>query len=263
MCRLFALRSDRPERVHTPLVDERNSLGHQSREHEDGWGIASWPEGRLEIARGFEPAHQDSGFAQASGAVFAPTVLAHVRRASVGAVGPDNSHPFVHDGFAFAHNGTLQDFERRRAAIEALIAPELCTLLRGETDSERCFLLFLTLLRERASGRPSAQQLAVALARTVRTLERFEEPSQSEPSSMNFLVTDGSALLALRRHRSLHIAPRIPGDQLPTPGTRLERLVIASEMIGSEKTWFEVPENWVVGVDERLEFFSCPCAELT
>ena len=97
MCRLFGFRSAASERVHDALVLERNSLRHQSLEHPDGWGIASWEDGGLpQVARGLGAAHLDPEFERVSSAVKARTVLAHLRLASVGSVKLDNAHPFTH-----------------------------------------------------------------------------------------------------------------------------------------------------------------------
>src|SRR5687768_13692587 len=106
MCRLFGFRSQVPERVHTSLILEKNSLKVQSVEHKDGWGIAAYPNGvtNPQLAHGLGPAHQDPEFERVSGLLAAPTVLAHVRLASVGAVTVRNAHPFTHGRWSFAHN---------------------------------------------------------------------------------------------------------------------------------------------------------------
>src|SRR5499433_95922 len=210
MCRLFGFRSAASERVHDALVLERNSLRRQSLEHPDGWGIASWQDSGLpQVARGLGAAHLDPEFARVSSAVRAHTVLAHLRLASVGSVKLDNAHPFTHDRWAFAHNGTLHAFDRHRAAIEALIAPAYRTF-RGETDSERCFALFLTRLTTRADleGKPSLHDVQWALASVLDDIARITDVDvgSGKRSAMNFLVTDGDLLAATRRDRTLFLA---------------------------------------------------------
>src|SRR5206468_12032321 len=101
------------------------------------------------VVRGLSPAHGDLQFERLSHFVTARTVVAHVRKASVGAIAMQNTHPFQRGPWLFAHNGTLPDWEKVREPLEELIDPSLRSELRGETDSERCFLLFLTRLRHR------------------------------------------------------------------------------------------------------------------
>jgi len=258
VCRLFGFRSNQPARVHRSLVAEKNSLLQQSREHKDGWGIAYYgdrPE--PEVAHGLGPAHADPDFDRVSGLVSSHAVLAHVRLKSVGEVAVRNAHPFLRGRWAFAHNGTVRDFERHREAMERLIAPELLAGLQGETDSERCFLIFLTELR----GRSGIDAVAGALARTMAAVSRLtDRDDQEKPTSMNFMVTDGELLVATRRHRTLFVSEgRARGEgglshPPPEDGARLTQLVIASEELSSESHWHQVAEDELVGVDGAMVF---------
>jgi predicted glutamine amidotransferase len=246
MCRLFGFRSNQPARVHRSLVAEKNSLQQQSREHKDGWGIAYYAGGPAPaVAHGLGPAHADPDFERVSGLVSSHAVLAHVRLKSVGEVAVRNAHPFLHGRWAFAHNGTVRDFEQHREEIEALIAPELLEELKGETDSERCFLIFLTRLQ----GRSGIDAVADALVKTMNAVSRItDKPDEQKPTSMNFMVTDGELLVATRCHRTLFVTPPA-GD-----GATVSQLVIASEELSAESQWREVAEGELVGVDGAMAF---------
>lgn len=260
MCRLFASRSRVRRTVQVPLLGGGNSLARQSVEHKDGWGIAHFDERHRvpAVALSTQPAHADPAFAQTVRAVESHAVIAHVRLASVGGPGLCNAHPFVFREWVFAHNGTLQRPDERRAQVEALIADDLRAHLRGETDSERCFLVFLTELR-RDGQRRSARKVAGALARTAHALEALDVEREA-PSSMNFLVTDGKLLVASRWGRSLFFAA--DGAESPRPGDRLEALTVASEELDGERRWVEIPERTAVGVEDDLTFARWRLAEL-
>jgi glutamine amidotransferase len=61
---------------------------------------------KLHIERQARAAMEDQvSAAPPSGPI--PTVLAHLRRATVGRVALENTHPFCHGSWVFAHNGTL------------------------------------------------------------------------------------------------------------------------------------------------------------
>ena len=274
MCRLFGFRSNKPESVHPPLVAERNSLLQQSREHKDGWGIAAW-EGsdRPEVAHGLGAAHADPDFERVAARTSARTVIGHVRLASVGPVILPNAHPFTHGRWAFVHNGTLRDFARHRAVVEGAIAPDLRARVRGDTDSERCFYLFLTQLRQDAPdfGRgASVSVVARALARTLRFVadvtDRTDATEGPPRSSTNFLVTDGDVMVACRRGRTLYFSEKKRRGQTPAepppPGVALTQLVLASEHLEGESHWHEVPEEHFVGVDGELRLHQWTLAEL-
>jgi glutamine amidotransferase len=266
MCRLFGFRSQLPTRVHVPLVKASNALGVQSLEHPDGWGIGSFAEGQPTLYRGLSPAHADAAFVSASDAVVSRCVIAHVRKASVGEVSLVNTHPFQHEGLLFAHNGTLESFEDVRRPLEASIAPALSPFVLGETDSERCFFLFLTKLSRLAPfACASLEDAARALSETVRSLRILTAPLHADRPALNFLVTNGLWMAAVRDGRSLHYSthkqrcsdpdpcPIHPACETP-PGDdpRISQLVIASEALSSEQAWTEVPDEGVVGTDESM-----------
>lgn len=259
MCRLFGFRSELPRAVHPALVTEKNSLRVQSREHKDGWGIAAYGDKPFpSVAHGLGPAHSDPDFERVSSQVSSHAVIAHVRLASVGAVHLRNAHPFLHEQWSFVHNGTLKDFNKHRSLLEERIAGDFREEIDGETDSERCFFLFLTLLRERvALNQASVKDVAKALAETMKTVSEITDPTASEPSSMNFLVTDGKLMVATRRRRTLFLSTRDAEGRghltLPSPHTQVAQFIVASEQLWGEGPWTEVPEEHVVGVDAELK----------
>ena len=257
MCRLFGFRSNVPAAVHRSLVTEKNSLLEQSREHKDGWGIASYGEAPLpQVAHGLGAAHADPDFERVSSLVASRTVVAHVRLASVGSVELHNAHPFLYGRWSFVHNGTVKRFAQHQQALEARIRPDLRALMRGATDSERCFYLFLTLLAELRPLHAPARidEVARALAQTMRLVSAVTDiPGETRPqerTSMNFLATDGDVMVATRRHRSLYFSEsaRRAANEPPRPGTQLSQLIIASERLCGEDHWHEVPEDQVIGV---------------
>ena len=267
MCRLFGYRSNSLEPVHEALVSERNSLRHQSLEHKDGWGIASYGAKPLpDVARGLGAAHADPEFERVSNQLSAHTVIAHVRLASVGRVMVENAHPFVHEAWTFAHNGTLRDWARHGPALEARIAPDLRSSLRGSTDSERCFYLFLTHLRAVPEGWRSAETVARALVRTIREVSALTDEPDAPPSSMNFMVSNGELLVVTRRHRTLYYTARDANnaavDAPLRPGMTVRDLIVASEELWGGEPWFPISEDHVMGVDGDMVFRLWPFGEL-
>lgn len=267
MCRLFGFRSAIPSAVHPALVTEKNSLLIQSRQHKDGWGIAAYgAEPQPLVAHGVGPAHSDPDFERVSSRVSSHTVVAHIRQASVGAVELRNSHPFLHGRWSFVHNGTLYEFAKHRPAVEALICPSLRANIKGTTDTERCFYLFLTRL---AARYPIDRQVPVdgvarALAETMTLVSSITDDAQGR-SAMNFLVTDGEVMVATRRNRTLFLStgPRrntVAG--MPEHGTQVEQLIVASESLCGGPYWVPVNEEDVIAVDARLVFHRWRVQEL-
>jgi predicted glutamine amidotransferase len=268
MCRLFGFRSNTAAWVHRSLLTEKNSLRTQSIEHPDGWGIAYYLDGKFpEVAHGVGPAHSDPEFERVSNLLSSHAVLAHVRSASVGRVHLSNAHPFTFQNWSFAHNGTLTNFSSHQQQLESAIDSEFLPLLRSETDSERCFLLFLTELKQRSRLRaPPVAEVARALARITELVARITDEPGGKPSSMNFLVTDGILMAATRRRKTLFFSARAAeGSTVPLDsiGTRLEQVVIASEELCGEPHWHPVPEDTVIAVDGELVLRLWHRSELT
>jgi len=253
MCRLFGQRADPHFDICEPLCGAANALRMQSHRHPHGWGIGWYQGGRPRLRRGLMPAHADEAFVRAARAARSEIVVAHVRDASIGPVSPENTHPFDHGRWLFAHNGTVARWRRSppvRAAIEAEIDPWLRTLVAGDTDSERCFYLFLTRLRTRVAldGPARLEEVRAALWETARIVSRIADPGAATRSSLNFLVSDGRLLAACRRGRTLHFARHARGGHL---------FAVASERIG-QGDWETVPEGGFVGIDADLRVLAGP-----
>jgi len=254
MCRLFGQHAHPGFDLCEPLCSAENALRFQSHKHRHGWGIGWYREGAPQRVVGLLPAHDDQAFVAAARAVCSGVVVAHVRDASIGGVLEVNTHPFVHGRWLFAHNGTLARFKRSRRVRDALLAEidaDLRAGVAGETDSERCFYLFLSRLRARSPlDGASLADVRRALAETTATVAALADPGAEKPSSMNFLVSDGRVLAACRRGRTLHLSV--------DAGPR-HAFVVASEPIG-RALWEDVPEGGFVGTDDGMSVVRGPLA---
>jgi glutamine amidotransferase len=176
-----------------------------------------------------------------------------VRDASIGRVALENTHPFVEGPWVFAHNGTVARYKRSRTIREALLAaisPARRRALRGETDSERCFQIFLSRLDLRAGrGRATVAEVRTALAETVALVCAVADRGGLR-STLNFLVSDGRLLCACRHGKPLHVSTGAGGRGI---------FAVASEPIG-RSGWESVPEGGFVGVDGALRTTRAPLA---
>lgn len=234
MCRMFAVRADVPVRVDRAF----HGLRRLASEHKDGWGVARFDGQQPWIETSIKAANECPRFGKITEELCTKSLLAHIRLASVGGVHENNTHPFFARGLAFMHNGTLHAFKKARERFEREIAPEWRKQLRGDTDSERCFALFLTYLDGKQS--PGVDDLARALAKVMNTATALCDLEGHKPSAMNFVVSDGYRVVSTRRGRTLFSAS---GDRVR---------FIASEHLWAGERWDEVPEDGVVTVDADL-----------
>ena len=207
MCRLYGFRANEPTKVECTLVLAQNAMLRQSRadrrgkSHPDGWGICSYHDGRPDLERRAVAAFADAHFSVTAERTYAETVLAHVRMATVGAVRAENTHPFAHGPWSFAHNGTVTAFAALEGPMAAETGPRLQAHRSGATDSEQLFYWLLGRM-ERAgipadvpcSDLPALKR--VVTASLAELASRCERAGAREPARLNLLLTDGSVLLA-------------------------------------------------------------------
>lgn len=156
MCRLLGWASASPTTAEELLEpSEQAGVVELSRFHADGWGVAVT--GGESVHRSTRAAAEDPDFLRVLATTGGRTGVLHLRRATTGyPVTEQNTHPFVLDGWAFAHNGTIVD----QAGLDSLLSPCFSGRRRGDTDSERYFLAFLQRLE--AHG-----DVAAAMCETV------------------------------------------------------------------------------------------------
>jgi glutamine amidotransferase len=275
MCRLYCFHANEPTKVECSLVHAQNALLSQSRhdalgrKHADGWGIACYgdrghPGGRLPtLVRHKTAAFDDTQFCRQAETLYAQTVVAHVRLATVGYVGPLNSHPFTYEGWTFAHNGTLPGFDR----LGPQLAEETESFQNsrlGETDSEQLFLWMLNRFRrdEINFDVPDCQALERSISTAICEIDRrCRDLEPDEPSRLTFVLTDGQLILGGRWHNPLHWLDRrdirdceicgIPHIR-HNDATEYRAVVFASEPI-TQEAWEEIPDESVFTVNEKFE----------
>lgn len=198
MCRMFAYSG--PGRDLAPFLVGRGSLEALACEHGSGWGVATWTAGRAVVRRGPVAADDPkSGWraavADASGR---PLVLAHLRKASMGRVSLENTHPFAFGPLAFAHNGTLYGLDdARRALLLASVDEDLADAVAGTTDSELAGALVAQAFRALPQGATPTSR-ARALARVAGRLRNLFPGLPGHATRTTMLAGDGRALVATR-----------------------------------------------------------------
>ncbi len=218
MCRVFGCVAAEPVSIRHELLEAENPMIRQSEEHDSGWGMAVYA--RTDgadpgLIRFPQAAFEDDEFlasTETRGRIF----NVHVRRATMGGLSLENTHPFVLGNYSYCHNGTIMRYPR-------LVEPGV-PHARGDTDSEHFFNF---MMRDYDPGDPVA-----SLRRAVTTtVER------SPFSGLNFLFSDGERLYAYRLGIfELHWRAE--------PG----RLLVASECV-TDEPWHSVQQDVLLVLD--------------
>lgn len=212
--------------------------GGKTDHHRDGWGIAFF-EGagcRLFIDSKATIESPVADFVRTY-PIRSLNIISHIRKATRGPVALVNTHPFMRElwgrYWAFAHNGTLQEFEPK---LEGRYRPV------GQTDSEVAFCFMLENLRRLYPRKqPALGELYRAIKDAADQLSEF--------GVFNFLLSNGDYLFA---HCSDHLsylvrkAPFGPAhlvdedmsvdfSKLTTPEDRIA--VIATKPLTDNEAW--------------------------
>ncbi len=184
MCQLLGMNCNVPTDVCFSFAGFHRRGGATDK-HVDGWGIAFYEGRGCRLYIDTKPA-SESPVAELvkTYPIHSLNVIAHIRKATVGGVALENTHPFVREMWGrywtFAHNGTLKDFAPPRGSFHLPV---------GATDSERAFCFILETLRSAfPGGAPAAAELRETLARITKEIGAFGE--------FNYLLCDGSVLYA-------------------------------------------------------------------
>ncbi|MHB8873700.1 MAG: class II glutamine amidotransferase [Myxococcaceae bacterium] len=211
------------------------------------------------------------------GAPESEAVLYHAERLPLGRALEENTQPFRFRHWLFAHVGQVSGFEWVRPRLLSLLPEHLSRALRGDTDSEAAFALFLKHLRD--TGRTDDRSLEVAtgarlLGNTVQELEELaKEAGATGRSSLNFVTTNGRMLLASRsgpeplyysllegtdRCERCEIDQSTP-DTLPLKQAhRRRRTVVVSSSPSRPTGWIEIQSGTVVAVDRASNVQTLP-----
>jgi predicted glutamine amidotransferase len=143
--------------------------------HPDGWGMISWIDD-VPVYLGREPTNaiKDSRYDQACKKIdeleLESPILVHLRKASVGLKVRENTHPFVNQDWAFAHNGTIRKLN-----------------LKVSTDSE---WFFEALMREYKRNNEDMFRAIQEQVSTVHGVYPY--------TSITFILSNGKDIYAYR-----------------------------------------------------------------
>jgi predicted glutamine amidotransferase len=252
MCQLLGMNCNTPTDICFSFTGFQ-ARGGLTDHHRDGWGIAFYDGNGVRV------------FLDAQATIESPiaslvrhypirskNVIAHIRKATRGAVGLENTHPFQRELWGrywiFAHNGHLRDF---LPVFDGSVLPV------GATDSERAFCFILQSLRTRfPAGEPSADALYAALRELAHEIGQYGE--------FNFLLSDGRQLYAHCASRLAYIVRQAPfgrahlKDQdlsvdfkeVTTPNDRVA--LIATAPLTDDEPWQQIARGTLLAFKDGM-----------
>jgi glutamine amidotransferase len=198
MCQLLGMNCNVPTDICFSFTGFQ-ARGGATDVHSDGWGIAFFEGRGTRLFLDPQPSCS-SPIAELvrQYPIRSKNVIAHIRKATQGSVGLENTHPFIRELWGrywiFAHNGNLLEFQ---PPLDGSFMPV------GLTDSERAFCWLLQSLRQRFGAQaPEDAALFAEIHRLTVEIAAHGE--------FNFLLSNGDWLFAHASTRLSYIVRQAP-----------------------------------------------------
>ncbi|WP_035060091.1 class II glutamine amidotransferase [Andreprevotia chitinilytica] len=245
MCQLLGMSCNVPTDIVFSFEGFRRR-GGLTDEHADGWGIAFFEDHGCRIFLDYQPSCTSPvADLVRNYPIKSRSVIAHIRKATQGAVSLANTHPFQRELWGrywiFAHNGTLTE---RPDLTGGRFQPVGCT------DSEHAFCWLLNMLAVEFPESPSLPELHGVLDKFTRYLSQF--------GTFNFLLSDGRALFAHCSTNLFYVVRKSPFStahlsdadvdvdfsRVTTPDDQVA--VIATQPLTDNETWNKMSASELV-----------------
>jgi glutamine amidotransferase len=207
MSLLFGYMANEPERIACALQPVRAALTVDVGRNPDGFGIGFFQGGEVLLQKRPKTPPGVVDFYELLRGLRTDVALGHIRAATVGTTQKnENTHPYRFRSWLFAHSGTLPRFDAIRDELLESVPDFLRRNIRGETDSEHIFHLFLAFLHD--AGKLDDPNLSVDTARnaaraTLAFLDRLASDVGGGPSDLAMIATNGRQMIAISRGKPM------------------------------------------------------------
>ncbi|KAI0048371.1 N-terminal nucleophile aminohydrolase [Auriscalpium vulgare] len=296
MCRLLIYKGTSPVQLSHLLTRPAHSIINQAFDSRlrvdlrrpingDGFGVGWYDSVHDEelgcqpcIFTSVTPAWNNINLTRLAEKIKSPMVFAHVRATTAGSLSLDNCHPFVYGKLMFMHNGSIENFSKIKRRLQQELPDDIFNVVQGNTDSEWSFALFLSKLPRADAPSFTHEELRKAMLETIASLNQFaEEAGVTQPSLMNFCITDGDSVVATRyvssrndEAASLWFSSGTAFSEYAEGGhykmskadKRENIIMIASEPLTFEKAdWMEIKTNYMIVITPKMNVLLIPIVD--
>jgi len=202
MARLFGIIGNRADLMARVFAVEGASLRTKAKGVPLGWGLGFYQGGEVLIRRRPIDERPEVDVAALVSDVRADVLLGHVRQATVGVLRTENTHPFRYRQWLFAQTGTVSEFERVRERLIESVPEFLRGGIRGETDAEVVFHIFLSFLHDAGllgEGLVDAPLVRNAIRSSLAVVDGMTAELGAAAAKLNIMVSNGELVVAVHR----------------------------------------------------------------
>ena len=231
------------------------------------WGVGFYQGGEILLKRRPLDDRAEIKITDITRDIRADVAIAQVRLATVGPLRTENTHPFRYRSWLFANTGTVEAFATLRGRLAESMPQFLQRDVRGETDSELVFHLFLSFLHDAGQlDRPQvdAPTAAGALRSTIALVDRLCAEEGAAGTALNVLVSSPEYVLALSNGPAMgyHVfqgqrdLERLFGDgglgRMRIPDYAASRLTLIASDFEDDR----IPEGWTAVRERAIVTFT-------
>jgi glutamine amidotransferase len=263
-----------PQRLRCALHGARGLLKSPAGLQLDGWGIGFYQGGEVLLQRRPKPTSEAIDLYDQLREVRTDALIMHLRKATFGDAKNENTHPFRFRSWLFAHHGSVVGYPETREALLGPVPSFLRRNIRGQTDSEDLFHVFLANLHATNKMDDPMVPPSVVSRALVDALLHTERVASG--SVLDVAVTNGRILLVSRRGAPLYMsqvngvkecavcreAPQELGHFRSSDHEHLRAVALVAAP-GTDKVtgpWHEVPDGHIVTVSHELRVETTPIA---
>ncbi|MFC1564046.1 class II glutamine amidotransferase [candidate division KSB1 bacterium] len=282
MSRLFGFFGAKPVNiscVHKPekgnKIDDQKNYSFMEA---DGWGIGFFRNKSSFLYKKPLKRKNSKEFTTISEIISSRVFISHLRFSTIGEVKEANTQPFRWGNWLFAHSGTIHQFRKVKSRIIRKLPIAYKKQIQGNTDSEYCFYLYLSMLRGEGGIKKGESSLTASVEGlknfgTVLT-DIFEEAEVQKDPELNLLISNGNYLLAARYGKPLYYFIQDNGGDsaelnfyfketnvqfnIISSESSNKFIVISSQMNNDIDIWREIPDKSVLSVDADLNIKVIP-----
>lgn len=258
MCRLFGLVANKEVNVEFSFIKADRPFRELGIKNPDGWGIGYYQNDNAIVFKEPISTINSSQFYQKAKHIYSSILISHVRKSTQGVKKKENTHPFNSGNWIFAHNGNIDIKE----LIKEQLLHKYINCIKGETDSE---IFFFWLIQN---------MVEYGFIKGIKKAIKFIEDNRGDStSSLNFLLTNGEKIYALRKafnnttFYSLFYLVRDPQKSIISSyvskktsqliqSKRLvdeKAIIISSEKMTEEENWIPISNSTLMIVEKNLD----------
>lgn len=222
-----------------------------------GWGFGFYQSGSAFLLKNKKEPVTDEIFDNLSNSVSSKIFMAHVLPPGIDISKDVDCQPFRKGSWLFVHNGLLGCTKKTKSRIKKNINMSLVNSISGSTGSEYLFHLFLSHLRGKGGirkGEISFEDTVNTVNHTIKKVKEIhEEIKCTETNVLNFLISNGSYLLAYREGPEIFYSTFAYSENYPIKSDYTAG-VISSEKYDEISEWKSIPEKCYLIIDENIDF---------